>query len=184
MKKLLFVLFAFFGIGLFLQNNTYADSPDFVFNIDSNSTFPLTLCSNPATNDYPVCHSYTFIKVEPVYAVTPTTPNNSYFSISGLYGTRVPTFVDSYYEINNFVTGLSISSWSSNLSSLKITFTNSISSACPEPPEPDCPDPEENSQYMNVVLDSFWKYQKAFAGAVVAIIVIFIVYRLIKGILR
>ena len=38
--------------------------------------------------------------------------------------------------------------------------------------------------YSQLVVDSFWQYHTAFAGAVVAIIAIFLVYRLIKGRLR
>ena len=38
--------------------------------------------------------------------------------------------------------------------------------------------------YSNLVVDSFWQYHTAFAGSVVALIAIFLVYRLLKGRLR
>lgn len=38
--------------------------------------------------------------------------------------------------------------------------------------------------YSELVVDSFWQYHKAFAGAVVALIVIFLVYRVLKGRLK
>ena len=43
---------------------------------------------------------------------------------------------------------------------------------------------EENSQFMGIVIDSFWQYHVAFASAIVGIIAIFLVYRIIKGRIR
>lgn len=42
----------------------------------------------------------------------------------------------------------------------------------------------EDSRFMGIVIDSFWQYHVAFASACVGIIVIFLVYRIIKGRLR
>lgn len=44
--------------------------------------------------------------------------------------------------------------------------------------------PSDLPPYSQLVVDSFWQYHTAFAGAIVAIIAIFLVYRLIKGRLR
>ena len=49
--------------------------------------------------------------------------------------------------------------------------------------------PQENittelAPYSDLVVDSFWQYHKAFASAVAAIIVIFLVYRLLKSRLK
>lgn len=184
MKRFIIALMFIICFSIFSFKNTYA-LDDFVFDIDSTDTFPLTLCGNPASNDYPSCFDYSYVKFEPVNNVSGSlSVNNSVFTVSGLYGTRIPNFTTSLYSLTP-VSGLTMQSFPSYLTSLKVTFTNSVSSCnCPEVEEPDCPDPEENSAFINVVLDAFWKYQKAFAGAIVAIIVIFIVYRLIKGVLR
>ena len=56
---------------------------------------------------------------------------------------------------------------------------------CPEPePQEPCEDPEENSQFIKVVIDAFWKYHQVFAGCVAALIAIFVLYRIIKGAFR
>ena len=180
MKRAILVIITILCFGIFAYNNTYAVE-DVVYNIDSNSTFPFSICE--PTGDV-ICSNYSFVKVEPTPAVTPSNANNSYFLLSGFYGTRVPTFTTSLFGIGQYTPSISVSSWNSNLSSLKITLTNSVNTTCPEPPAPDCPDPSENSQFINVVLDAFWKYHTVFAGAVASLIAIFVVYRIIKGMLR
>lgn len=73
--------------------------------------------------------------------------------------------------------------YGSNTFSSNVTFT--LMESLPSN-TPDCPPciQDENSHYVQVVMDSFWNYHTAFAGSVVALIVIFLVYRLIKGRLR
>ena len=179
MKKFILSIFAIIGLSFVLCNKTYAVD-DVVFNIDANSTFPVVICENRQA-----CSDFTYIKFEPVPASAPTNTNNSYFSVPGLYGTRIPTFTTSLFDItSNYINGISLTSFSSYLSSLKITLTDSISSNCPEPTPPDPCVPDENSHYVQAVMDSFWNYHTAFAGSVVALIAIFLVYRLLKGRLR
>lgn len=61
---------------------------------------------------------------------------------------------------------------------VKLTLTNDFEN-CPTP-EP-CPDPVEAPYFVQLVIDAFWKYHVAFAGGAVAILAIFLFYRLVKG---
>lgn len=196
MKKFLFGLLFVLTFGLFSFSDTFAlDDVSKTFTVsstyESNEIFSDALTrqyqylivtfSNPTavtsnSNHYPTGNiefvynrtRYYLDKSSALTLYSLPLINTNYINIKGVY----------WNEAMNFATYLSDTD-------LTFTLTNNLpgyGTGCPQP-EP-CEDPEENSRYINVVIDAFWKYHIAFAGAAAGILAIFFVYRIIKGRLR
>lgn len=183
MKRLYIFLFFLFTCccGVFFSSNTYAISDyNLTWSFDSH---PQTLlCGGESGRS---CSDYSYVIFHPTGTCTDGLPAfyvNGLGSFSG--NSMVSPCSDIIAPINSSALRLTggvylDTRYSGNI---EITLTDSLSEPCPEPPP--CEDPEENSTYIKVVLDAFWKYHTVFAGCVASIIAIFVVYRIIKGMLR
>lgn len=197
MKNLLLALVFVFGFGFLLSNDSYATDYTYTFDSVGND---VNMCTNEINNtSLPQCNTIKMVNISvspipsDVISIRPAVivGNDSNCSSSGSLTTYFQ-FNKSFSTVSH--TGLvnfcgirfgSSYSWN-NLSNYTFTFVLSTDvkyeSSCPEP-EP-CPDPEENSRFIQVVIDAFWKYHIGFASAAAAILAIFFVYRIIKGRLR
>ena len=186
MKKILLVLFFIFGLGLLFSHNSYADVSDYTYNWSWSNHPSYILCGGDSGRS---CSDYTYVIFNPSGTCSDNLPS---FYVYGLGSSSVNNMVSPCSQVIAPIGGSILrltggqyleSRYSGDIS---ITLTNSISSCnCPEPePQEPCDDPEENSRFIQVVIDAFWKYHIAFAGCAAALIAIFVLYRIIKGLLR
>lgn len=186
MKRFILIIFSIIGISLFFNSDTFAVSDISVTYNSSvsqwSNVFPS--CVDSCLDDY----SYLSVKF-----------NNPDFSVGSL---RLYMRFDGSNNRNLIIsTGSSSSVYSlsyngsannylqfgqtidfSQFGSVTFTLSDHFGQPCPDCP--DCEDPEENSRFIQVVLDAFWKYHIAFAGVAAALIAIFLIYRVLKGLLR
>lgn len=201
-KKFLYILLFGFIIVLgssYADNVSATSSPVKSYTTNSNNFTTQPLCENNDCVGYNYIHiwienwtapasGYTFFNVtnsgnewfrinffDTTYVdkqyYFPIVPTGSNLGIKFQYGTTVNwEYVDSL--------GGTAPVGTINITSNGSYDVSSYGTAVVEVPN------EENSQFMGVVIDSFWQYHVAFASASVGIIVIFLVYRIIKGRLR
>lgn len=178
MKRAILAIITILCFGIFAYNNTYAVD-DVVYNLDTQTSVPFYICNDDNASS-PHCSDYDYIVISADNAFN----GNAYETLIGGTGNfRIPVFGYAVIQIKDSFSSYGLF-FNSIGHSFRLTLTNTIQGDCPEPPAPDCPDPSENSQFINVVLDAFWKYHTVFAGAVASLIAIFVVYRIIKGMLR
>lgn len=183
-KYILLLLFLPF-IGLYFVKNASAIS-DYTFTIDQTTTTSTLICSNDTSDNKPLCSDYQYLKIDvnsfsqgelALQARFQSPATFFAFSSVNTSFSSVVYSLNSLYKIR--VGG------SSNLPSsytIKLTFSENPFSDCPEP-EP-CPVCSDSSAFIQIIIDAFWKYHIAFAGIVVPLIAIFLVYRLLKGRLK
>ena len=188
MKKYLAILITV-CFGLFFQQNVFADSNPTV-------TFTGGVSVPSSTSWFPDCdascyENYSYLKITSASA-----PITAFYSNMRIYFVPVDVNLDSaqvylnlstetYYKIDDVP--IKNIRFSQNTTPT-YTFTAELVPELGPQPEP-CPEPEpcpdcETPPFVQIVVDAFWKYHVAFAAAVPAILVIFLVYRLIKGRLR
>lgn len=200
LKKILLSCFAIFALTFLLSSNSYAVS-DLVKTYDN--SFPYSsdvICSDS-------CSSYKYLYVESNLPYNGSSPylSASYGGITSAFQLRaLPVLYNfesytgsdsfSYLEmksINNIPSGVTITVTLSENNpaggvtpegSLSITSngTYDVTNYASAVVNID----SELPPYSELVVDSFWQYHTAFGGAVVAIIAIFLVYRVIRGRLR
>jgi len=183
MKKFLAIIISILTLS-FISLPAFADSPaDIVYVIDSsNESTSYTLCDNSGSVS---CSGYNYVFID--YNFTTTT--NTYFNLAidnisnRVYWPKVQ--YNQVYSLNNpSKVGYGVAQTGLQ-SGQTITITLSASQGCPACPTPEpCPEPVDAPYFVQLVIDAFWKYHIAFAGGAVAILAIFLVYRVIKGRLR
>lgn len=181
MKKLFLALVFVFGFTLVSVSDTFAVS-DYSTTVDWDNVSASVLCGSNSGRD---CSNYSYVKVE---SSGTCLGGGAGLYVSGFVSSGniiFPACTESIFPIPSDSSVISLTG-GRNLAnnytgSVIITLTDDICH-CPIP-EP-CPDPEENSRFIQVVIDAFWKYHIGFAGAAAAILAIFFVYRIIKGRLR
>ena len=201
-KPILFsVIFGFvICFGLITSNDVFAVSDLTTVLNASNYTSYQNQALFPTCNDTQCLSQYHYLSLS--YTGNVSTATN--FVFKGLRGFNdLRVYVDTVYKIDG--------STSLEIPSMYIYGTQEYTFTLSEnPPSQACPPPSgsltisangtydvseygsvdvnvptgEDSRFMGVVIDSFWQYHVAFASACVGIIVIFLVYRLIKGRLR
>lgn len=184
MKKFLAILITV-CFGLFFQQNVFADSNPTV-------TFTGGTSVSNSVAWFPDCDATCFSQYSYLKISVPT-PLSSFYSNVRVSMVNTQIFVDSYISLSSSdsyykLEGNPISIKFSQNTTPPTTFIAELVSELGPQPEP-CPEPEpcpdcETPPFVQIVVDAFWKYHVAFAAAVPAILVIFLVYRLIKGRLR
>lgn len=202
-KKLLLFLPVILGVTLLFSSNTYATTDFTLDNTASSYTFcgvGETACSevltgtylkvvinytdttkcyqngnleganNGSTPLYPSCGTYFYPVANMNFAFVRfknlnRQPGTISFDVVDTIGTACPTVSGSINITENGT--FDVSSYASAIVNVPVENVTT-----------------ELTPYSNLVVDSFWQYHKAFAGAVAGIIVIFLVYRLLKGRLK
>lgn len=202
MKKLVILLFTILCFSFVIVKNTYALSDITVtFTNESSSASGGAQIFGSSLESYEQYTEYPYLVVE----ISPTrTINVSGTNVAqpfGYFRTDCQTYLIPYagkafyYLSHNSSTCRSnIPVWNGAMNfasllgdgeTLSFTLTQNVPNCnCPDPLPPEPCVHDENSHYVQVVMDSFWNYHTAFAGSVVALIAIFLVYRIIKGRLR
>lgn len=160
-----------------LGGSAYAESaPDLTYIFDSQHTLGGMLCNNDNA-DLPNCSDYSFVKVDVTDFSTYNYMNSFWLSPNGQ--SRNYTLADTTVTLIPSITRLYFDTGSGFTGSVTVTLTNSA--GCPEPePCPSCPDCSDASQFISVVIDAFWKFVIAFAGAGASLIAILLVFRYMR----
>ena len=163
----------------FASVSVYADAQDVVYNFDS-TTYDGVVCKNNDST-LPACTDYKYLKIETDFVVSNLYNQHLVLSPNGFSKNVIPvnqtwdlsqmTNLTQFYVAFNLLSGTNYTA--------TITLTND--SGCPEPePCPSCPDCSDASQFISVVIDAFWKFVIAFAGAGASLIAILLVFRYMR----
>lgn len=182
MKKFILAIILVLSLSL-TALPAFADSPaDITYTVNSsNYTTDYYLCNNSAS-----CSGYNYLIVD-----WPSAQASQYFNFSlstgSLRVTSNQITTQFIYYLDN-VTTVKFSGSSGTLASYfggsgvpDIQIKLSASQGCPSCPTPEpCPDPVEAPYFVQLVIDAFWKYHIYFAGVLVSIIVLIIVFKFIR----
>lgn len=211
-KKLLLFIPVILGATLLFSSDTYA-LEETTYTLDGQSNFSQGICGSAygvESCDTVLGSPYpTYLKVQ-FNLSNCITNSNINIIINGSANTLTSGSCSTVFiPLSSYsgFTGIQIGVWRSNGSgTVTVSTSDNIGASCPtisgsinitENGTFDVSSyasaivnvPVENvttelTPYSNLVVDSFWQYHKAFAGAVAGIIVIFLVYRLLKGRLK
>lgn len=202
MKKLILALFGILTLGLVCGSNVFAESlPDKTFvlsasNINQNYSFCsgncsgynyLTISTNFDTNDN---IRFSFNDGSTYYLnINPSRISSAVFSLNSFSSLQyVPSAQTNAHLTGDHTITFTLSAQPSGCSGIvpdgSTTITSngtydvtSLSSVTVDVPINLPP-------FVQIIIDAFWQYHVYFAGAVVSLIAIFLVYRLLRGRLR
>lgn len=198
MKKFILALFGVLPLGIMVLSQDVSAVSD--YSVVQTQNVQFYVCDDSSTT-IPHCSDYSYLSIENTgdpYSQTSTGPiiNNSlygglgvsghiYLSLSGVNSIRVNGFQTPAGIVGdiNVTYTLTSSVGITPTGSLTITSNgtfnvSSYAEAIIDVPYYDSP------PFVQIVIDAFWQYHTYFAGAVVSLIAIFLVYRLIRGRLR
>ena len=191
MKKFLAIIISILTLS-FISLPAFADSPaDISITLSPSTTGSVYICGGTSDNS---CDGYNYLIVN----INSGSSVRSYDSTitANFYDSSLGTIVNGRISASPLSDSLVLSLASSDMTSLyftkpawlsdgSVSIVLSTSQGCPACPTPEpCPEPVDAPYFVQLVIDAFWKYHTAFAGGAVAILAIFLVYRVIKGRLR